>query len=147
MKKILFTLALLISFSSFGQDNILINNRNNTFQITYKSEIKKGKIIVDEDIEIENINKLVKQSINLTFKGVLGESVDKKAAKKFKKVKSIRLTIKDDCESKMNQNLKEKCAHSTFVVVTYKNSRDKNKFFFDNNFERVGKGEPSFEVF
>ena len=76
MKNILFTFALLVSFSSLGQDfmlnqldGIVIDTTNYTFQIKKKNEIKKGKIIINKNLKLGNINirDLDYYSIEFTF--------------------------------------------------------------------------------
>ena len=150
MKNLLFVLALTITFNCFGQDDIIISNTKNSVKIIYKSKIKTGKIVLDKNIEIEtmNIKKLVYQSIKSSI------GVSKDGFREFKKIKSINLSISDNCDYEEEAKLKmkiigietlgaspqqiDKCEYA--VVVNFiSNSGDTKieKHLFDNKYQYI----------
>jgi hypothetical protein len=139
MKKLLLLSALLVSFSSFGQDfmlnqldGIVIDTTNYTFQIKKKNEIKKGKIIINKNLKLGNINirDLAYYSIEFTFGRQQNWSTI------FDTAKSMELTIGELCDTKL---YKDNCTYSTKIDITHMNSANYFvKHFFNNEFEYLG---------
>ena len=116
MKKILFTLALLISFSSFGQQMTNFDLEQNTFNFSIGKTIKEGKMIFSDNSNID------KNSISIALQKLLNDSITIfKDKRDFKKIKTLTAEF-SDCNGKMffRDKQERNCFFSLTIKVTTK---------------------------